>query len=122
MYCLGQIKPPTNGTPLTFLPGTNGKIDWSYVGAISQIVLRKWFFKSMDGSRRGDLIVIFEDREPVSKNLSLLPRFKIEKPATLILINVDETYNGMYTFVLIRKDYSSDIDTSEVTIYIAGKI
>ena len=121
LHRLGQIKSPTNGTTLTFLPGTTDKIDWSYVGAISQIKFRTWLFKSRDGSRRGDLVVIFEDGEPESKNLSLLPRFEIQKPATLILMNVDETYNGMYTFVLLRKG-SFDTDTSEVTIYIAGKI
>ena len=121
LHCLGQIKSPTNGTTSTFLPGTTDKIDWSYVGAISQIKLRTWFFKSRDGSRRGDLIVIFEDGELESKNLSLIPRFKIEKPATLILMNVDETYNGIYTLVLLRRG-SSNTDTSEVTIYIAGKI
>lgn len=121
MHCLGQINPPTNGTKLTFLPRTTGKIDWSFTVSTSQVRLRTWNFNSSDGSRSGDLTAIFEDAKPGSKNLSLIPRFEIEKPATLILTNVDETYNGVYTFSLQRKSVFLP-DASKVTVYIAGRI
>ena len=120
MHCLGQIKSPTNGTTLTFLPGTNGTIDWSLTVSASQAQVRTWLFKSRDGSRTGQLTRIIDNMDRGQKNLSLIPRFEIEKPATLILMNVDETYNGMYTLTLFTKD--SSIDQSEVIVYIAGKI
>lgn len=117
-YCSGQIIRPTNGTKLTFLPGTTRKIDWS-IASTSQIRLRTWSFKSTDGSRTGELTAIVGTiHEP--KNLGLIPRFEIEEPATLILQNIDETYNGMYTFRLIRRNVREE--KSEVTVIIAGKI
>ena len=121
MHCSGQIKPPTNGTKLIFLPGTNGTIDWSLTVAISQIQVRTWLFNSRDGSRTGQLTRIVDDMDPGSKDISLIPRFEIEKPATLILMNVDQTYNGMYTFTVLKKGVTT-ADMSEVTVYIAGKI
>ena len=121
MHCSGQIKPPTDGTKLIFLPGTTSKIDWSLTVSPSEAQTRTWNFNSSDGSRRGDLTRIIDDMDPGPKDISLLPRFEIEKPATLILMNVDEAYNGMYTFALFRKGVIT-IDTSKVTVYIAGKI
>ena len=121
MHCSGQIKPPTNGTKLIFLPGTTNKIDWSLTVSASEAQSRTWNFNSSDGSRTGRLTRIFEDMDPGSKDISLLPRFEIEKPATLILMNVDEAYNGMYTFILFRNG-AITTDMSEVTVYIAGKI
>ena len=120
LYCSGQIKAPTKGLTLTFLPGTNGTIDWSYTGSISDVQLRTWFFSSSDGSRSGRLTAIFGNTES-EKNTSLIRKFNIEEPAALVLIDVDETYDGMYSFALLKKGVLLP-DTSEVTVYIAGKI
>ena len=121
LYCSGQIKPPTKGTTLTFLPGSTGKIDWSYTGSKSDIQLRIWFFNSSDGSRSGQLTAIFENRGSGTKNTTFISKFNIEEPAALILVDVDETYNGMFTFILYKKS-AVQPDLSEVTVYIAGKI
>ena len=83
--------------------------------------MRTCNFNSSDGSRTGQLTAIFDDDNPGSKDLSLMPRFEIEKPATVMLMNVDETYNGMYTFVLYRKSELLP-DISKVTVYFAGTI
>ncbi len=101
MCFLGQVvKPLTNGTRLIFYPGSTAKIDWSFVDVIFQVKFRQWFFNSSDGSRTGQLAAIASDADIVQKNFSLIPGFDIEKPATLILKNVDRSYNGMYTFVI----------------------
>ena len=105
---------------MIFYPGSDAKIDWSYVGAISQMVLRQWFFNSSDGSRAGTLAVIGYNLDPVQQNFSLIPRFGIEKPATLLLKNVDGSYNGMYTFILYIKSRLYPYK-SEVAVAIAGK-
>ena len=120
LYCSGQIKPPTKGTTLTFLPGSTGKIDWSYAGSISDVLLRTWLFNSSDGSRSGQLTAIFGNTES-GKNTTLIRKFNIEEPAALVLIDVDESYDGMYSFTLLKKGVLLP-DTSEVTVYIAGKI
>lgn len=119
MYCSGQIKAPTKGTTLTFLPGTTGKIDWSYSGSMSDVLLRIWNFNSSDGSRSGELTAIFQNTGSGIKNTSLIPRFDIEEPVALILRSVDKTYNGMYSFLLCKKSLVQT-DTSEVTVYIVG--
>ncbi|CAB3986932.1 B-cell receptor CD22-like isoform X1 [Paramuricea clavata] len=118
--CLGQVQPPSNGTRLIFFPGSTVKIDWSYVGDISQVDLRFWFFNSSDGSRTGRLARVLEDGDPGQQDFSLIPRFEIDKPATLILKNVDQSYNGMYTFSLLDKK-SAQPQTSEVVVFIAKK-
>ena len=80
---------------------------------------RQWFFNSSDGSRTGQLAAIAFNLDPVQQNFSLLPRFNIEKPATLLLKNVDRSYNGMYTFVLYT--HASPYPyKSEVAVAIAG--
>ena len=121
LYCSGQVNPPTNGTTLTFLPQTNATIDWSYTVPTPEVHLRTWFFNSSDGSRTGQLTSIVGNNRPGRKNLNLIPRFRIEEPAALILTNVDKSYNGMYTFSLATTKTPVP-DTSKVIVYIAGEI
>ncbi|CAB4041646.1 ---NA---, partial [Paramuricea clavata] len=115
-----QVKPPSNGTKLIFLPGSTVKIDWSYVGDISKVNLRVWYFKTSESSQLGELTVLFLDRDPEPKNTTLIPRFEIEKPATLVLKNVDETYNEIFIF-LLRNQYPLQSYLSEVVVIIAKK-
>ena len=96
------------------------KIDWSYVGDISKVNLRAWYFKTSESSQLGELTAIFLDRDPQPKNTTLIPRFEIEKPATLVLKNVDQSYNGMYTFSL-QKQGSGQSELSKVGVFIASK-
>ena len=104
---------------MIFLPGSTVKIDWSYVGDISKVNLRAWYFKTSESSQLGELTAIFLDRDPQPKNTTLIPRFEIEKPATLVLKNVDETYNGIYIFGL-RNQYPLQSYLSEVVVIIAS--
>jgi hypothetical protein len=96
------------------------KIDWSYLGDISQVGARFWFFNSSDGSRTGRLVRVIDDGIPGQGDFSLIPRFEIDKPAALILKNVDQSYNGMYTFSL-QDITSPQYQTSEVVVFIASK-
>ena len=96
------------------------KIDWSYLGDTSQLETRYWYFNSSDGSRTGRLARIVDDGNPGGEDFSLIPRFEIDKPAALILKNVDQRYNGMYTFDLKLKS-SRNILSSKVVVFIASK-
>ena len=60
---------------------------------------REWYFTSSDGGQTELLATIYFDDEPVIHNSSL-PEVAVEKPATLILKNVDLRYNGTYQFRL----------------------
>ncbi|CAB3998864.1 limbic system-associated membrane -like [Paramuricea clavata] len=118
--CEGQVQPPSNGTRLIFFPGSTVKIDWSFVGDISQVDIRTWFFNSSDGSRTGRLARVIDDGIPGQEDFSLIPRFEIDKPAALILKNVDQSYNGMYIFSL-QDGKSVQPQSSEVVVFIAEK-
>ena len=59
---------------------------------------------------------IFRDEEPVIYNSSL-PEVAVEKPATLILKNVDLRYNGTYQFRLLGLFFSE----AKILVFIAGK-
>ena len=99
------------------------KIDWSYVGDINNVLLRNWTFQSSDGSRTGKLAAMAFNLDPVKKNFSLIPRtrFEIEKPATLVLKNVNQNFNGKYTFKLYTRSPNSKRYSSEVVVFIASK-
>jgi hypothetical protein len=96
------------------------KIDWSYDGDIKKVNLRTWFFNSSDGSGTVQLTQVFLDRERETKDTSLIPEFEIEKPAALVLKNVDQSYNGMYTFSLQEQGPVLP-QLSKVVVFIASK-
>ena len=101
---------------MTILPGSTAKIQWSYDDDISKVIYRVWYFKSSGRSQRELLAFILSDDIPQILN-STIPVVDIEKPATLVLKNVDLSYNGTYFFQL----GSPGGGESEVSVYIAGK-
>ena len=101
---------------MSILPGSTAKIQWSYDDDISKVINRVWYFKSTDGSPREPLAFIVFDGDPQILN-STIPGVDIEKPATLVLKNVDLSYNGTYFFQLV----SPGGGESDVSVFIAGK-
>ena len=104
---------------MTFLPGSIAKIQWSFDDPIRGLVLRAWYFTSSDEPQREEQLArIFRHKDPQIYNTSL-PAIAIEKPATLVLENLNRSYDGTYRFVLfpsvgIRFEV-------EVVVFIAGK-
>ena len=91
-------------------------IKWSFNDA-SKVLLRAWYFTSSDGSFVNKLLAcIIRDGQPqiFSSGLSGL---SILKPATLLLKNVNKTYNGTYRFLRIGPVCSM----SKVSVFIASK-
>ena len=141
---LGKITSPPDGTRLTFLPGSTEKIQWTFDDDISlrhrgrvDLSDRSWYFTSSDGSQRERLATIYFDGEPGILNSSL-PGVAIEKPATLVLKNIDLRNNGTYRFQLriyfhfFHRRYSRRTERrkfrhrhineeNEVVVYVAGK-
>jgi hypothetical protein len=112
---LGDITSPPDGTKYVFLPGRTAKIKWEFDDAISSLTLRYWTFTSSDGSPTESLASIFQNG---SNNIrTRLFEVDIERPATLVLKNVNQSYNGVYQFALT----SSRTFTSDVTVSIASK-
>ena len=101
---------------MTFLDGSTAKIKWSLDPSLSTASMyRSWtFISSHDGkgetladiTRVGEIVIITK-----------LYEVDIEKPATLVLKNVNGSYNGTYVFHLLSPSLSS----SEVHVFIAGR-
>ena len=86
------------------------------------MIVRDWFFLRGNDTQIQHVARIFLDREPNITNSSL-PRVAVEKPASLILENVDLSYNGTYKFLILSLDSTFLIPhTSEVVVYIVGKL
>ena len=93
---------------------TDQKIQWTYTG-VNDPILRSWLFTSSDGKFNNKILAERFRNNPVSKRTTELD-FDIQLPATLILNNVNITYNGTYTFEL-----SPGSLASEVSVIITGK-
>ena len=115
--CLGQIILPPGGKRLIFSNGSIAKIEWSMEPSLStsSIVFRSWTFTNSTGGTAESLAQIKADDEDIIS--TKLYEVDIEKPATLVLKNVNESYNGTYRFTLLSPSSS----TSDVVVFIAGK-
>ena len=117
MCCLGQIILPPGGNSLTILNGSTAKIEWSLDPTVNlaAILLRSWTFKSSRGGKDDFLGSI---SQPGDITISTkLYEVEIEKPATLVLKNVNASYDGTYEFALLAPGTS----VSEVVVVIPGK-
>ena len=114
MFCrLGAVFPPSNRTEVTFIPGSTDKIVWSFTDEIKTFTTRTWTFKSSDGRRKVNLALVVGDGDV--RKLTFPYEFAIEKPATLVLKDVNLTHDGKYGFSM------SPGGSAEVVVYIAGK-
>ena len=85
-----------------------------------RLIIRAWYFTSSDGSMVYDLLArIIADGIP-DIYTSGLPGVSIIKPATLVLQNVNQTYNGTYQFYLSGVD-SARSSQVNVVVFIASK-
>ena len=93
-------------------------ITWSFNDELTKVGFRVWYFTSSDGSFNGEelgRIVSDGEFQPFPIGLSGV---SIKKPATLLLKNVNQTYDGTYRF-----DLTAPVGgRSEVVVYIASKI
>ena len=114
---LGKIIPPPDGTTLYFSTGeSRGRIMWSFDDKIADVVSRAWSFESSDGSIIERLATISKDGtlEIIAKRLLGV---EILEPATLILKNVNQSFNGTYYFELV----TFRTTTSSITVFITSK-
>ena len=108
---------PSDGSNITVLPGENVNIKWSFSDDVSQVTARVWYFTSSDGSFANERLARIIDDENPQIFKSGLSGVSIVKPATLLLKNVNQTYNGVYSF-----DLSGPVGGRyEVVVFIASK-
>ena len=101
---------------MTVLPGSTAKIKWSFNDDVSQVISRAWYFTSSDGSFVNKRLARIIDDENLQIFNSGLSGVSVVKPATLILKNINQTYDGTYRF-----DLSGPVGgRSEVVVFIAS--
>ena len=103
---------------MTVLPGSNITISWSFDDDVSQVIIRSWYFTSSDGSIVHDLLARIINDGALKIFTSGLTGVSIIKPATLVLQNVNQTYNGTYQFYLW---HLGSARSSQVVVFIASK-
>lgn len=91
-------------------------LQWTYSG-ISDALLWSWYFTSSRGSKEERIAHIDSSKKLTIVNSSSLPRVIIERPATLVLENVDLKYDGTYRFNL----GATGGGDSKVIVFITGK-
>ncbi|XP_028397084.1 hemicentin-1-like [Dendronephthya gigantea] len=101
---------------MTMLPGSTGKIVWSFDDDLSVVFSRSWAFTSTDGSFSNTVLTRIAADGAATIFFSF-PVITVEKPATLVLKNVNRSYDGKYKFTLQARSDTS----SEVTVFIAEK-
>ncbi|XP_028399290.1 hemicentin-1-like [Dendronephthya gigantea] len=118
VLCLshGQITSPLNGKSFIFLNGETANITWSFKDDISKVGYRAWYFTSSNGVFSGHKLGGIIDDDPPTKTTSLFD-VEIKKPGTLLLKNVNLTYDGTYRFDLIAPVGGR----STVVVFIAKK-
>ena len=117
MCCLGAITSPAEGTEFVFLPGSTGNLTWTFDDDVSTLILRAWFFTRSGGSTSERLATIADDDNRKIRHSSL-SGVEIIKPATLLLKNVNQSYDGVYRFQL---DGSGPSVSISVRVFIASK-
>ena len=113
-YCLGQkIDLPPEGDTLYCLNGSTKRIEWSYTG-VALVIFRAWTFTSSDGRFYKELLANIDDNDKILIRTQKL-YVNADVPATLILKNINITYNGTYRFIL------APTGISDVSVYVVGK-
>ena len=92
--CIGQVYPVK-----TVISGSTVRLKWTFPGNPSEASLAWFFTRRRVGSKKEELLAGKHHNNRVKIKNSSLPGVAIElTPATLVLKNVDERYNGKYRF------------------------
>ncbi|XP_046858807.1 neural cell adhesion molecule 1-like [Xenia sp. Carnegie-2017] len=112
----GTITCPPDGQRFVFLPGSSHNITWT-LNVTEDINLWLWGFTPRGSSSPQQIAVIF----PISDIPQYSPSpltFEVFKPGTLWLKNVNQSYNGEFSFTIFTIPRTPP---SKVNVYIAVK-
>ena len=119
--CLGKIISPRNGEEFVFLPGSTGNLTWNFDDDISTIRTLNWYFIPSGGTKQIPLAAIrYNNSKPMTRieNCSICGGLVVWKPATLVLKNVNQSYNGTYQFQFNGQKMYPPVN---VQVFIASK-
>lgn len=102
---------------MTFLLGSTEKIAWTFDDTITTYTVRSWTFISIGSSKKKVLARIVGNGSASILASGSDPVIAVEKPATLVLKNVDRSYNGKYEFQVS----ATFVSRITVVVFVAGK-
>ena len=97
---------------MTISSGSTARILWTFDDNIQSFTRRYWSFTPRNST--WTVLAYITGNGPVVPLTSLYD-FEVQKPATLILKNVNETYNGAHKFALVP---STGLGEHEVTVFV----
>ncbi|XP_046858238.1 immunoglobulin superfamily member 10-like isoform X2 [Xenia sp. Carnegie-2017] len=114
----GAITSPPDGQRFVFLPRSFHDITWRF-NVTENITLWAWSFTPRGSSSSQQIARIFANSETPQYFPSPLTFevFKVFKHGILLLNNLNQSYNGEYTFTLV----TSTATSSKVNVYVAAK-
>lgn len=114
---IGQIDLPPGGDKLILSAGSNGTIAW-FTRDPDNVDYRSWSFTKSSGNKSRSVASSGAQGANVKYGNSGLD-VRIQQPDTLVLINVNQSYDGLYRLNIISS--VSGGHTSDVTVYITSK-
>ncbi|XP_046858267.1 carcinoembryonic antigen-related cell adhesion molecule 5-like isoform X1 [Xenia sp. Carnegie-2017] len=111
----GPITSPPDGQRFVFLPGSSHNITWT-LNVTGNINAWLWSFTPRGSSSPQQIAYIFSNSD-LPQYYTSPSTFEVFKPGTLWLKNINESYNGEFTFRIITTPCTS----SKVNVYIAAK-
>ena len=97
---------------MVLLSGSTAKIEWSLGRSTGNVFFRAWSFISNSGKKSEVLAQISGENGDVVIDTKLY-EVDVIRPATLVLKNVNESYDGTYVFTAITAGTS----ISQVTVF-----
>ncbi|XP_046857378.1 uncharacterized protein LOC124450777 isoform X2 [Xenia sp. Carnegie-2017] len=112
MFCKAKLNPPS--VRLVFAPGEDGRIVWTYCGDTNEITNQTLSFTGASSN----LVKVTGGK--VLKRVSNGLDFQFILPLTLILKNINQTYNGTYIMEVRVGNPHKTVTRSPVHVFIAG--
>ncbi|XP_046858284.1 carcinoembryonic antigen-related cell adhesion molecule 1-like [Xenia sp. Carnegie-2017] len=113
----GRIISPPDGQRFVFLPGSSHNITWT-LNVTGNILVWAWSFEPRGSSSPQEIARIL-DMDVTPKHFPSPLTFEVFKPGTLWLKNVNQSYNGEFTFFISTSTPSTP--SSKVNVSIAAK-
>ncbi|XP_046857380.1 uncharacterized protein LOC124450779 [Xenia sp. Carnegie-2017] len=109
MFCKAQMNAPSDR--LVYAPGEDVRIVWTYNGDINEITHQRLSFTG------ASTYLVIVSSGNVSRRVSIGLDFQFVLPFTVILKNINQTYNGTYT--MEAELASGTLSRSPVPVFIA---
>ena len=98
------------------LPGSDVEIKWTFDDDLDKLIVRVWNY----ATKNEELASIIRKGSVQETNSTLSTGAEFNEKGTMVLRNVDDSYNGTYYFQVLVTGSTGDI--SYVDVFVAGRL